>query len=107
MKVLLFFIPLFFITSNLQSQICKTINNTAGSFSSPFTWEETSNKKAKKLIVTGTIDARDFKVIRDELTATIIDLSNTQIVAYDGKKGTSSYFAPTGYIIDVSNSSTP
>lgn len=45
---------------------------------------------ATKLIVTGTIDARDFKIMRDEMpNLSYIDLSNATIVAYNGSEGTS------------------
>ena len=41
------------------------------------------------LTISGTIDARDFKVIRDEMTAlTVIDLSGVSIAAYTGTDGT-------------------
>ena len=44
-----------------------------------------------KLTLTGTIDARDFKTMRDEMPAlTDLDLSDVTIVAYTGSEGTTS-----------------
>jgi len=47
------------------------------------------------LTLSGTIDARDFKTMRDEMTSlTDIDLSAATIVAYSGTEGTSnSYYS--------------
>ncbi len=53
-----------------------------------FTSEELRNMTMLKLA--GTIDARDFKTMRDLMPRlTSIDLSATNIVAYSGKEGTS------------------
>lgn len=45
--------------------------------------------KINSLIVKGKIDARDFKTIRDEMINTVVlDCSEVQIAAYQGKEGT-------------------
>ncbi|MDP4276022.1 MAG: leucine-rich repeat protein [Bacteroidota bacterium] len=63
------------------------VNITAGDLSSALTTNQKS--EVTKLIVTGTIDARDIMVIRDSIPyLSVLDLSGTSIVAYSGKKGT-------------------
>jgi len=60
---------------------------TPGGLSSKLTDDEKSN--ITKLTLTGTIDARDFKTLRDEMPKlAMIDLSKVQIVEYTGTKGT-------------------
>ncbi len=64
------------------------IKVTAGNLANLFTSEELRNMTMLKLA--GTIDARDFKTMRDLMPRlTSIDLSATNIVAYSGKEGTS------------------
>ncbi|MEZ5105325.1 MAG: leucine-rich repeat domain-containing protein [Draconibacterium sp.] len=59
----------------------------AGSLKNILSSTELANTTA--LTITGVIDARDFKTIRDEMNAlTVIDLSNVQISAYTGSDGT-------------------
>jgi hypothetical protein len=70
----------------------KTIQNSAGSLSSKIN----SNVRSflTNLTVIGTIDARDFKTIRDSLPGlSIVDLSGATIVAYNGTNG------PAGIVI--------
>ncbi|MGV8136019.1 MAG: leucine-rich repeat protein [Mangrovibacterium sp.] len=65
----------------------KTINITAGGLSSALTSEELSTITA--LTVTGTMDARDFKTIRDKMTVLAdLDLSGVKVAAYTGTEGT-------------------
>lgn len=55
----------------------------------------------KKLIVTGSIDARDFKTMRDYMPAlTDINLNNASVVAYTGTDGTSSSTGSIAYGIN-------
>lgn len=64
------------------------IKITAGNLVNIFTAEELESITVLKL--TGTIDARDFKTMRDKMPRlTSIDLSNSIIVAYNGREGTS------------------
>ncbi len=66
------------------SQVTKTINiETAGSLSTILTEDEKST--ITDLTVSGTIDARDIKCIRDQIAnITNLDLSNSNITAYNG-----------------------
>ncbi len=69
----------------LQAQVIKTVNITAGGLSSVISREE--KNAATHLTVTGTIDARDFRIMRDSLPKLIsIDLSGARIVPYASKK---------------------
>ena len=64
------------------------IKVTAGNLANRFTSGELGTMTTLKLA--GTIDARDFKIMRDLMPRlTSIDLSTTNIVAYSGKEGTS------------------
>ncbi|MEI6754116.1 MAG: leucine-rich repeat protein [Paludibacter sp.] len=69
-------------------QITKTvINNIAGQLSTRLT--ETDIATVNQLIITGTIDARDFKTMRDKMPLlTKLDLSATTVLAYTGTEGT-------------------
>jgi len=68
----------------LQAQVIKTVNISAGGLSS-FVNREGKND-ITHLTVTGTIDARDFRVMRDSLPHLIVvDLSGSRIVAYSTK----------------------
>ena len=68
--------------------VSKSVNNTAGGFLSALTTSEF--KTVTDLTVTGTIDARDFRVIRDSMTVlTMLDLSGANIIEYNGTEGTS------------------
>ena len=86
--------------SNLQS---KNINLTAKSnsyersaLSSALTIDELNT--IRELIITGTINAKDFKVMRDSMPALErIDLSGASISAYTGENGTSTNITPVTY----------
>ena len=66
----------------------KTINvTTPGTLLSFFSAIEKS--RISQLTVTGTIDARDFRIMRDSLTTlNVLDISATTIAAYTGTEGT-------------------
>ncbi len=71
-----------------QSQVSKTINvTTAGTLSTLLTATEKST--ITNLTVTGNIDARDFKTMRDSLILLAdVDISETVLTEYRGNKGT-------------------
>jgi len=72
----------------LQAQVSKTVNVTAGTLSTLLTANEKTT--ITDLTITGTIDARDFKTMRDSMQLlTEVDLSAVMIVAYTGTGGTS------------------
>ena len=75
----------------VQAQVTKTINlSTAGTLATLLTVEEKST--VTKLIITGTIDASDFKTMKDDMPVLdSIDLSGTTIAAYSGTAGTYQY----------------
>jgi hypothetical protein len=71
-----------------QSQVSKTVHvTTAGMLSSLLTSGEKNT--IAKFTVTGTIDARDVKCMRDSMPVlTMLDLSAVNIQAYHGSGGT-------------------
>ncbi|MDD5183671.1 MAG: leucine-rich repeat protein [Paludibacter sp.] len=73
-----------------QSGIPRTLNITAGGLSASMTATELSSVINLKL--SGTIDARDFKTMRDRMPKlTFLDLSEVSIAAYNGSEGTASW----------------
>jgi hypothetical protein len=89
MKKHLFFLTIISImTLNLQGQVSKTLNCTAGGLASVL--DSLEKRTITNLILTGTIDARDFKIMRDSMSVLEdIDLSGVSILEYTGKNGTS------------------
>jgi len=72
---------------NLVYESSKVANISAGGLSVALTSEE--KESALRLKITGTIDARDFKTIRDEMPElSSIDLSEVTIAGYNGTGGT-------------------
>jgi len=83
---------LFVLLANfISAEVVKTINNlSAGTLSTVLTASEKAT--VTKLIVTGRVDARDFKCMRDEMTLLAdVDLAETSISAYNGNEGTASW----------------
>ena len=76
--------------------VIKNVNVTdAGTLSSNFTASEKTT--VTNLNVSGTIDARDFRFMRDTLTAlSVLDMSAANITAYTGDNGTA--FTYSGYV---------
>jgi hypothetical protein len=63
----------------LQAQVSKTIEVTAGGLKTTLTAEERTT--ITNLTLTGIIDARDFKTMRDDMPVlTIVDLENISII---------------------------
>ncbi len=74
----------------VQAESTSPLNVSAGNLSSILSEEE--KKQIKKLVLVGSIDARDFKTMRDEMPMLEeIDLSNVNIVEYSGTEGTMNY----------------
>lgn len=70
-----------------QDATPKIINNIAGNLSSVLTSDDFKN--VTSIAITGTIDARDFRVMRDNMPlVTDIDLSAATILEYSGIDGT-------------------
>lgn len=87
MKQVLFFV--FFVCSNLflHATMLKTVSISAGGLSTALT--ATEKTSITELTITGTIDARDVKIIRDNITnLTVLNISATTINSYTGTAGT-------------------
>lgn len=90
-----FFLFQFALLSN-GTEVFKTINCTAGNLHSLLTSTELSS--ITNLTISGNIDARDFKIMRDSMTnLSVIDLTNSNILSYTGTEGTDNDTQPTTY----------
>jgi len=82
---LLFFI--LCIAGLLQAQVYKTVNCTAGHLADSLNSDERNT--VTDLTLTGTIDARDFKTMRDSMSIlAVLDANGATIAAYTGTLGT-------------------
>ena len=79
---------LLLISLKLEAQVTKTVDLvTPGTLSTLLSSTEKST--VTNLIITGNLNAQDFKCLRDEVSElTVLDLSNTSIKAYNGTNGT-------------------
>ncbi len=87
-KTLLFFALLFTTAFGYTAQAAesRTVACTAGNLA---TMAASYLTTVTNLTVTGTIDARDFKTMRDAMPLLeVIDLSGSTVSAYTGKEGT-------------------
>ena len=89
MKRTILFLTSLFLTLVIQAQTSKTITNiSSGSLITHLTPEELST--IDSLTLSGTIDASDFKTMRDNMPKlTVVDLTDVTIAEYIGKGGTS------------------
>ncbi len=86
-KIIVSFFVLLLSVSFLQAQVSKTMNNVAGGLYKAVPFTERNSITHLKL--TGTIDARDFRTMRDAMPALVdIDLEKVRIVSYKGEGGT-------------------
>lgn len=73
----------------LKAQVSKSVECTAGNLSNLLTASEKST--ITNLTITGTIDARDFKTMRDSMVViSSVNMENASILAYTGTFGTKS-----------------
>lgn len=87
MKKKILFVVCFFATMMLQAAVYKTVNISAGGLSTALT--ATEKASVTNLTVTGKIDARDIKLMRDSITnLSVINISAAIIQAYTGTAGT-------------------
>lgn len=88
MKKLILLFTFLGIGIGLFAQLSKTVDlATAGTLSTVLTSNELQT--VTHLTLTGTIDARDFKTMRDDMPALAeINISEVTIVAYSGDEGT-------------------
>jgi len=85
-KIVLLLVCLSFYVIG-QAQVSKTVNVTAGGLYSALTSTELAT--VTNLTITGTIDARDFVTMRDNMPAlAVVDISAVTIAAYNGSGGT-------------------
>lgn len=74
------------ISLMVNAQVLKSVELTPGSLSSVLTTTELGT--VTNLTLTGTIDARDFKIMRDEMPLlSELDLSGISIASYSGDGG--------------------
>jgi hypothetical protein len=97
MKKLFIALTALAITLTGMAQVTKTLNvTTAGTLSTLLT--ATEKTTVTNLTLTGNIDARDFKCMRDEMTVLgVIDIRNVSIASYSGTSGTSNSTSSTAY----------
>jgi hypothetical protein len=90
MKNLLSFAMLIIMTFCLNAQTSKVINLVvAGTLTTNLT--DTEKNNLLSLTITGKINAKDFKCLRDEITKLqTLDISNATIEEYSGSNGPSS-----------------
>jgi hypothetical protein len=85
-KTILFLVSLCLVAL-LQAQVSKTVNVTAGVLSAALTTNEKNT--VTNLTIKGTIDARDFRFMRDSLPMlAVLDIEDVDVVAYTGSGGT-------------------
>ena len=90
MKTIILVLFSLCFTTLLQSQISKIANVTAGNLKTILTADELNT--VTSLTLTGAIDARDFKTMRDDMPLLAdIDMSGVTVAAYSGDDGTSYY----------------
>ena len=78
------------IVTITQAGLPKTINITAGKLLTSLTTAELSS--IINLKITGSIDARDFKTMRDNMPKlAFLDISEATVAAYNGPLGTASW----------------
>jgi hypothetical protein len=96
MKItLLIYICLYFAL-NLQAQVPKEVNITAGNLSYALTSDEKDS--ITDLTITGTIDARDFNIMKDSMPKlAVLDIQNVTIDSYSGDGGTDNQIEETTY----------
>lgn len=87
MKKAFLFLVALTVALCAQAQVTKVVSVTPGDLYKILTLPE--KKTITNLVLTGSIDAQDFKTMRDAMPAlAVIDLSKVVIVEYTGEKGT-------------------
>jgi hypothetical protein len=96
MKIQIFLIIFIILATRSLAQDSKTINVEAGGLSAALTAAEKS--AVRNLTVTGSVDARDFKTMRDSMSILAsVDLSGAVIHEFNGEGGTNSYMSFSNY----------
>lgn len=94
MKKTLFLFCAVCFSAYMQASVSKTVNvTTSGTLTSYFTTTERST--VTDLTITGSINAKDFRFMKDTLSALVnLDMSGASIVTYNGTDGT---YSDNGY----------
>ncbi len=96
MKQPIFLFLCLCLTVMLQAQVSKKVSVTAGGLASKLT--DVEKTTITNLTLTGTIDARDFKTMRDSMTVLKkLDLTGVSILKYTGLDGSSTRNIVTTY----------
>jgi len=113
-RIIISYIVCLLMLPTIQAQVSKTIDlSEAGTLSTKLTSEEI--KTVVNLTITGKIDARDFKFLRDSLNIRTskdsvlnLDISNASIKPYIGKDGTlNKYSNKKDTVVSYSENSLP
>jgi hypothetical protein len=87
MKQTILLLLFFYIGLIVNAEVSKTVNSIPGGLSTSLTSDEKTT--VTNLTITGSIDTRDFKTMRDSMPVlAVLDLSNVVVVAYVGPEGT-------------------
>jgi hypothetical protein len=90
MKSITLFLFCLLLAASAQTQVSKTLNVEAGQLASVLTTNELNT--ITDLLLTGTMDARDFRTIRDRMPELKkLNLHEVTIADYTGRDGTVSY----------------
>jgi hypothetical protein len=91
MKTIILVLISLCFTTMLQAQVSKTVVVSAGNLKTILTADELNS--VTNLTLTGTIDARDFKMMRDDMPLlSVLDLNGVSIFPYYGNEGTLAAF---------------
>lgn len=86
-KIILLLASVMGVAMASQAQVTKTLSVVPGGLYKALTYDERVN--TTHLILSGTMDARDFVTMRDNMkNLEVIDLTKVRIEAYEGDKGT-------------------
>ncbi|MDP4270212.1 MAG: leucine-rich repeat domain-containing protein [Bacteroidota bacterium] len=90
MKKLIFTLGFILIASIAIGQVYKTVNATPGGLDTLLT--STERVTVTNLTIKGSIDARDFRYMRDEMSSlSVLDISGANIASYTGTDGTDNW----------------
>jgi len=98
MKIKYLFLSLFFLSSaivvNAQNVRCVVLSIKAGTLKTQIENENKQVKKITDLVVTGYINARDFRFMRDSMPSLQnVDISNVTIKPFSGNDGTAPQYS--------------
>lgn len=102
-RLIVILVSVLCLNLEVHAQISKTVAVTPGNLSSALSPNE--KKTITNLKVVGTIDARDFRIMRDSIPSlTDLDLSEVSVVRYYGSGGT---WASGDYVVNYPAEAVP